>query len=69
MPDLKIRKPLLRKLCVKSNKERELLPPKKQVTKNQSTKISKPSKKLKTKLPKKLKRRLQEAKRNDWSAI
>jgi len=69
MPDLKIRKPLLRKLSVKSNKERELLQPKKQVTKNPSIKTNKPNKKPKTKLPKRPRKRLQEVRRNDCLAI
>jgi hypothetical protein len=69
MPDLKIRKPLLRKLFVKSSKERELLPQKKLVTKSLSTKISKPNRKPKTKLHKKHRKRLLEARRNDSSSI
>lgn len=69
MPDLKIKKHLLRKLFVKSSREREPLPPKRQEIKSQSTKTNKLSKKLKIKLPRKPRRKLQEERRNDWSAI
>jgi len=60
---------LLKKLFVRSSRERELLQPKRQETKSQSTKTNKLNKKLRTKLPKKPRRRLQEARKNDWPAI
>jgi hypothetical protein len=69
MPDLKIKKHSLKKLFDKLSRERELLQPKRLETKNQSTKISKPNKRLKTKQPKKHRKRLLEARRNDSTAI
>lgn len=54
---LKIKRPLQKKQSVKLSKERKLLLLKRLETRNPSTKTSKPNKKLKTKQPKRLKRR------------
>ena len=50
---------------MKSNKEREPLLPKRLEIRSPLTKTNKPNKRLKIKLPKKPKRRLLEARRND----
>jgi hypothetical protein len=56
---------LLRKLFVRSSREREPLPPKRQETKSQSTKTNKPSRKPKIRLLKRPRRRLQVVRRSD----
>ena len=67
--DLRTRKPLLRRPSVRSSRGREPSLPRRTSTRPRPRRTRTSSKRLRTKLPRRLKRRLQSPRRNDSSYL